>query len=138
MTANPSILIRQTHEDAASFSITGNVVDLHDERITHARVDVSGGVILNIVPTGSPVDRSDHFIMPGFVDAHIHVESSMLTPAHFAQAAVVHGTVATVSDPHEIANVLGIDGVDLMIEDARQAPLKIRFGAPSCVPATTF
>jgi adenine deaminase len=113
-------------------------VDLHDERITHARVDISGGVIVNIVPTGNPVDNSDHFIMPGFVDAHIHIESSMLTPAHFAQAAVVHGTVATVSDPHEIANVLGIDGVRFMIDDAQQAPLKICFGAPSCVPATTF
>ncbi len=131
-------MISQTHEDSARFSITGNVVDLHDERVTHARVDVAGGVIVNIVPTGNPVDGSDRFIMPGFVDAHIHIESSMLTPAHFAQAAVVHGTLATVSDPHEIANVVGLDGVRFMIEDAQKAPLKVRFGAPSCVPATTF
>ena len=78
------------------------------------------------------------FIAPGFVDAHIHIESSMLPPAEFARWAVVHGTVATVSDPHEIANVLGTAGVDYMIRDGRRTPFKFNFGAPPCVPATTF
>jgi adenine deaminase len=72
------------------------------------------------------------------VDAHIHIESSMLPPAEFARWSVVHGTVATVSDPHEIANVLGVAGVDYMIRDGRRTPFKFNFGAPSCVPATTF
>ncbi len=82
--------------------------------------------------------RAKHFIAPGFVDAHIHIESSMLPPAEFARWSVVHGTVATVSDPHEIANVLGVAGVDYMIRDGRRTPFKFNFGAPSCVPATTF
>lgn len=76
--------------------------------------------------------------MPGFVDAHVHIESSMLTPAHFARLAVVHGTVGTVSDPHEIGNVLGQAGVEYMLEDAAQSPFHFAFGAPSCVPATAF
>jgi len=82
--------------------------------------------------------RAAHLIMPGLVDAHIHIESSLLPPAEFARLAVAHGTVATVSDPHEIANVLGAAGVDYMIRDGRRTPLKFNFGAPSCVPATTF
>ena len=76
--------------------------------------------------------------MPGFVDSHIHIESSMLTPTEFARLAVVHGTVATVSDPHEIANVLGVEGVRYMIETGKKSPMKFYFGAPSCVPATSF
>ncbi len=80
----------------------------------------------------------ENYILPGFVDAHIHIESSMLVPSEFAKIAVTHGTVATVSDPHEIANVCGLDGVHFMIENGKQVPLKFNFGAPSCVPATTF
>src|SRR5688572_29144560 len=76
--------------------------------------------------------------MPGFVDAHVHIESSMLVPSEFARMAVVHGTVAAVSDPHEIANVLGVAGVDYMIDNGRKVPFKFAFGAPSCVPATAF
>lgn len=83
-------------------------------------------------------DAPEQYIMPGFVDSHIHIESSMLVPSEFARLAVKHGTVATVSDPHEIANVCGIEGIDFMIENARQVPLKFHFGAPSCVPATPF
>ncbi len=78
------------------------------------------------------------FILPGLIDSHIHIESSMLTPAAFAQKAVCHGTVAVVADPHEIANVLGVPGIDFMIESGQQVPLKFYFGAPSCVPATAF
>ena len=82
--------------------------------------------------------EGEKYILPGLVDAHVHVESSMLTPAQFARLAVVHGTVGTVSDPHEIANVLGVKGVEFMIEDGRRVPFKFCFGAPSCVPATGF
>jgi adenine deaminase len=76
--------------------------------------------------------------MPGFIDAHVHVESSMLVPSEFARLAVCHGTVATISDPHEIANVCGIEGVEYMIENGNLVPFKFYFGAPSCVPATPF
>src|SRR5690606_1710951 len=76
--------------------------------------------------------------MPGFVEALLHIESAMLVPSEFARLAVLHGTVATVSDPHEIANVCGVEGVDFMIENASQTHFKFFFGAPSCVPATAF
>src|SRR5690606_1845977 len=78
------------------------------------------------------------YIMPGFVDSHVHIESSMLTPSRFAQLVVPRGTIAVVSDPHEIANVAGVEGVEYMIRDAKKVPLKVFFGAPSCVPATSF
>ena len=115
--------------------IKGQLIDLETRSIYPAAVTVENGVIQSI-------DRIDqaptHYIMPGFVDAHIHIESSMLIPSQFARLAVTHGTVATVSDPHEIANVLGMKGVNFMIEDAAQVPLKCFFGAPSCVPPTSF
>ena len=115
--------------------ISGNIVDVLNSRIYAGTLVISEGRIADIIreETGD-----DTYIMPGFVDAHIHIESSMLTPAEFSRIATVHGTVATVSDPHEIANVLGIEGVKYMIEDARKSPVKICFGAPSCVPATPF
>ncbi len=78
------------------------------------------------------------YILPGLIDSHIHIESSMVTPAEFAKIAVQYGTVAVVADPHEIANVSGVEGIDFMIENGRMAPLKFFFGAPSCVPATEF
>src|SRR5690606_16025541 len=83
-------------------------------------------------------NNKNHYILPGFVDAHIHIESSMLVPSEFARLAVTHGTVATVSDPHEIANVLGVEGVEFMIENGNKVSFKFNFGAPSCVPATSF
>lgn len=116
--------------------LSGNIVDLFDRRIFPGTVEWSGGVIRRIIPT--PGRKYAHHIAPGFVDAHIHIESSMLPPAEFARWSVVHGTVATVSDPHEIANVLGLAGVDYMIRDGARTPFKFNFGAPSCVPATTF
>jgi len=116
--------------------ISGNIVDLFAGRIFPGTVEWSGGKIRRIGAT--PGKRYSQFIAPGFVDAHIHIESSMLPPAEFARLAVVHGTVATVSDPHEIANVLGVAGVDYMIAEAKRSLLKFNFGAPSCVPATTF
>jgi adenine deaminase len=116
--------------------LSGNIVDLFNRRIFPGTVEWSGGVIRRI--TATPGRRYAHYLAPGFVDAHIHIESSMLPPAEFARWAVVHGTVATVSDPHEIANVLGAAGVDYMIRDGKRTPFKFNFGAPSCVPATTF
>jgi adenine deaminase len=115
--------------------LSGNIVDVKNRRIFPGIVSIEGSRIQQIEETK---ESYTNFIMPGFINAHVHIESSMLTPASFAHAAVKHGTVATVSDPHEIANVLGIKGVDFMIDNAKQAPLKIFFGAPSCVPATSF
>jgi len=116
-------------------SIKGNIVDLFNRRIFPGEVVVSNGIIISITETNSAIDQ---FILPGFIDAHVHIESSMLTPAAFARMAVVHGTVATVSDPHEIANVNGIEGVQYMIDNSKLSPFKFFFGAPSCVPATNF
>ncbi len=120
---------------ADSQTVVGNVVDVKGRRIYAAEVRVADGQIAAIEPTDQPVDS---FLLPGFVDAHVHVESSMLVPSEFARAAVVHGTVATVSDPHEIGNVLGVAGVQYMLANGAQTPFKFFFGAPSCVPATTF
>jgi adenine deaminase len=120
---------------ANTFAITSNVVDIAGRRTYPARVEVAGGRIAAIDAIS---DRPQTFLLPGFVDAHVHIESSMLVPSEFARAAVVHGTVATVSDPHEIGNVLGVAGVQYMLENAAQVPFKFYFGAPSCVPATAF
>ncbi|MEM6726546.1 MAG: amidohydrolase family protein, partial [Bacteroidota bacterium] len=115
--------------------IEGQLVDIHRRTIYPARVSFEQGRITKIEPL---VQAPDQYLMPGFVDAHVHIESAMLVPSEFARLAVLHGTVGTVSDPHEIANVLGIDGVHFMINNGRQVPFKFNFGAPSCVPATTF
>ncbi len=118
-----------------NFEISGNIVDILSETIYAGTIFVENGKIKNIVKS---TKSFPNYIMPGFVDAHIHIESSMLPPSEFARLASVHGTVATVSDPHEIANVLGVKGVEWMIENAKEVPFKIFFGVPSCVPATTF
>lgn len=124
-----------TQSSAASFEISGQFVDLFKKRAFPASVRVQNGQIAGIQPVA---DAPPVFIMPGFVDAHVHIESSMLTPAQFARLAVTHGTVATVSDPHEIGNVLGVAGVRYMIENGGKVPFRFCFGAPSCVPATDF
>jgi adenine deaminase len=120
---------------AGSHTVFGNVVDVKGRRVYAAEVRIADGRIAAIEPTEKPAST---FLLPGFVDAHLHIESSMLVPSEFARAAVVHGTVATVSDPHEIGNVLGVPGVEYMLENGAQTPFKFYFGAPSCVPATTF
>ncbi len=116
-------------------TIKGNIVDISNRRIFKGQLTIADGKIVAIDEVEHDIE---HYIMPGFVDAHIHIESSMLVPSEFARVAVNHGTVATVSDPHEIANVLGVEGVHFMIENGKQTPFKFNFGAPSCVPATTF
>lgn len=118
-----------------NFKISGNIVDPVKRRIYPGTLEISNGIIENITEDSA---EYKNYIMPGFIDSHIHVESSMLIPSEFARLAVVHGTVATVSDPHEIANVLGIKGVRYMIENGKKVPFKFYFGAPSCVPATAF
>ncbi|AXJ01075.1 Adenine deaminase [Cyclonatronum proteinivorum] len=115
--------------------ISGQIVDVVNQRMYPGTIHAEGGKIVEIIPQDIAPQR---FIMPGFVDAHIHIESSMLVPSAFARLAVTHGTVATVSDPHEIANVCGMAGVQFMIDDGKTVPLKFCFGAPSCVPATGF
>ena len=118
-----------------SFTIGGQIVDLINSRIFSGVVVVEDGKITKIEE--QPVGNTQ-FIMPGFVDAHVHIESSMLVPSEFARLATCHGTVATVSDPHEIANVLGKNGIRYMIENGKKVPFKFFFGAPSCVPSTSF
>ena len=115
--------------------ISGQYIDISKREIYPANIEIENGIIVSITPCFEAPER---YIMPGFVDAHIHIESSMLIPTEFSKLALVHGTIGTVSDPHEIANVLGIKGIDFMIENAKLSPLKCLFGAPSCVPATSF
>lgn len=115
--------------------IQGQIVDIPNRRIFSGEITVENGKITSIIEKEHNIKT---YILPGFVDAHIHIESSMLVPSEFAKLAVLHGTVGTISDPHEIANVLGKDGVHYMIENGKQVPLKFHFGAPSCVPATFF
>ncbi|MBP7316261.1 MAG: adenine deaminase [Chitinophagaceae bacterium] len=122
----------------ASFSITGNLVDIHKEEIYPAEIKIDNGKISSIKTNPKLAVLPNNFILPGFIDSHVHIESSMLVPSEFARLAVVHGTVATVSDPHEIANVCGMEGVEFMIENGKTVPFKFNFGAPSCVPATIF
>jgi len=121
--------------DTSPSPIRGQLVDVVNRRIYPAEVHLESGRIAKITQTDRP---GNTYLLPGFIDAHVHVESSLLVPSEFARAAVVHGTVATVSDPHEIGNVLGVDGVRYMLDNAAHVPLKICFGAPSCVPASTF
>ena len=127
------------HNMRNSFVIRGKLVDVWKKQIYPAEISVKDGKIASISPlpvTDSPSPKQ--FILPGFIDSHVHVESSMLTPSEFARLAVVHGTVATISDPHEIANVCGLQGVEFMIENGKKVNFKFNFGAPSCVPATIF
>ncbi|HEY2761152.1 MAG TPA: amidohydrolase family protein, partial [Pirellulales bacterium] len=114
---------------------SGQIVDCFAQRIFPGTVHIANGRIIRIEETASAPAT---FILPGFVDAHVHIESSMLVPSEFGRLAVLHGTVATVSDPHEIANVLGTPGIRYMIDEARKSPVKFHFGASSCVPACAF
>ncbi|MBS1627542.1 MAG: adenine deaminase [Bacteroidetes bacterium] len=122
----------------ANFTITGKLVDVWNKEIYPATISVNNGKIKAITKINVENNSTLHYILPGFIDSHVHVESSMLIPSEFARLAVTHGTVATISDPHEIANVCGMQGVEFMIENGKQVNFKFNFGAPSCVPATTF
>jgi len=117
------------------YTISGKLIDVIARRIFNATITVGNGKIIDVQETEEEFEKS---ILPGLIDAHVHIESSMLIPTGFARAAVGNGTVATVSDPHEIANVMGLAGVEYMIENGKKTPFKFYFGAPSCVPATPF
>lgn len=118
-----------------TYKLSGNIIDLKAIEVFKGTVHVEDSIIIKIVKEDV---KEDHYILPGLIDSHIHIESSMLIPSEFAKLAVVHGTVATVSDPHEIANVLGIDGIKYMISNGSKVPFKFYFGASACVPATPF
>lgn len=115
--------------------VSGKILDLEARKVYEGELRVEGGMIQEIRPARV---KSDNYIMPGLVDAHVHIESSMTTPSRFAEAIVPHGTLGVVSDPHEIANVLGVEGVEYMIKDVLGSPVCFNFGAPSCVPATDY
>ena len=116
-------------------SISGNIVDIHAKRIFPGTISFNNGKITSI---DENAHNYNHYILPGFVDAHVHIESSMITPYEFSRLSLPHGTIASVSDPHEIANVLGLPGIQFMLDNAKLTPFHICFGAPSCVPATDF
>jgi adenine deaminase len=119
-------------------SIQGNIIDISGKKIFEGEVVFDNGKIIAVTAIKLPAGKQYSYILPGFIDSHVHIESSMLVPSEFARLAVVHGTVATISDPHEIANVCGMQGVTYMIENGKSVPFKFHFGAPSCVPATIF
>jgi adenine deaminase len=118
-----------------SFRVSGKIVDVVNQKIFPGHIEIENDKIQSVVEDENVPDQ---YILPGLIDAHIHVESSMLIPSEFASMAVVHGTTAAVSDPHEIANVMGMEGVRFMIDNGKKVPFKFFFGAPSCVPATEF
>jgi adenine deaminase len=120
-----------------NFKVEGNIINITKRNIFFGTITVEEGKIKSVTKISEPKEGA-HFISPGFIDSHVHIESSMLIPSEFARLAVVHGTVSTVSDPHEIANVCGMEGVEFMIENGNTVPFKFNFGAPSCVPATIF
>ena len=122
-------------------SFTAFILDVVTDSIMPVRISIEDGIFKEVTPItvteGESVDIQG-LVLPGFIDSHIHIESSMLTPAQFARIAVRHGTTGVVCDPHEIANVLGIEGIESMIENAKSVPFNFNFTAPSCVPATSF
>jgi adenine deaminase len=120
-----------------SFTLTGNIIDIKSRNIYWGELEITEGFVTNIKEI-SEEKNEQPYLLPGFIDSHVHIESSMLVPSEFARLAVVHGTVGTISDPHEIANVCGFEGVKYMIENGNTVPFKFNFGAPSCVPATIF
>lgn len=128
----------------STFKIQGNIVDIPAREIFYGEVSIVDGKIKSIgrLPGSNSIppmaEQTSNYILPGFIDSHVHIESSMLVPSEFAKLAVVHGTVGTISDPHEIANVCGLEGVEFMIANGKTVPFKFHFGAPSCVPATIF
>ena len=124
------INIMQSHQ--------GNIIDIREKKMFYGIVKHENGKIKSIEKIEDNIKDGEPFILPGFVDSHVHVESSLLVPSEFAKLAVVHGTVGTISDPHEIANVCGMAGVRFMIENGKTVPFKFHYGAPSCVPATVF
>lgn len=121
-----------------NFKIQGNIVDIPAKHVFYGEITVENSKITGIKSLPNHKPQTSNYILPGFIDSHVHIESSMLVPSEFAKLAVVHGTVGTISDPHEIANVCGMEGVEFMIANGKTVSFKFHFGAPSCVPATVF
>ncbi len=121
-----------------NFKVIGNIVDIIAREIFFGEVQVNNGTVTAIDKIDEKIWADQPYILPGFIDSHVHIESSMLIPSEFARLAVIHGTTGTISDPHEIANVCGMAGVQFMIDNGKKVPFKFHFGAPSCVPATIF
>jgi adenine deaminase len=121
-----------------NFSVRANFIDILNHEINFSEFQIENGVIKSVEKLLQGEKANENYALPGFIDAHVHIESSLLSPAQFARMAVVHGTIGTVSDPHEIANVLGVSGIEWMLTNAATVPFKFCFGAPSCVPATIF
>ncbi|MBR1611474.1 MAG: adenine deaminase, partial [Methanobrevibacter sp.] len=122
-------------------SFTAYILDVLTDSVYPARITVADGIFKEIIPIKVTEETKidvEGLLLPGFIDSHIHIESSMLTPAQFAKIAVRHGTTSVVCDPHEIANVCGIEGIEFMIDNASTVPFNFYFTAPSCVPATSF
>lgn len=120
---------------SAMKQLEGNIVDIYNRKIYPGIIFIENGIITSITKTSK---EYKHYISPGFIDAHVHIESSMLTPKEFSKLAIQKGTVAIVNDPHEIANVLGVDGIKFMIDGSKQSLIKNYFTIPSCVPSTAF
>lgn len=118
------------------YKVKGNIIDVLARKIYLGEIQIVNGRISKVTSLKDGKMQKERYIMPGMVDAHVHIESSMVTPGYFASECVRHGTVAVVSDPHEIANVIGIEGINYMINEGRKVPVKYAFGASSCVPAT--
>jgi len=135
ITAIAVSIMLEDRMDEAIKQISGNIVDVVQGRIFPGTIEIAHGKIARII---RETEADSSYIIPGFIDSHIHIESSMLKPSEFARIAVIHGTVGAVCDPHEIANVMGVDGIRYMIADGDQAPFKFHWGVPSCVPATNF
>ena len=119
----------------SDFRISGHLIDIQKRQILDREIIIKNGRISEIREFNNVQDL---YIMPGFVDSHVHIESSMLSPESFSEIASKAGTIAVVSDPHEIANICGTEGIDYMIKSAKRGIIKFFFGAPSCVPATAF
>ena len=119
-----------------NYKISGNIVDIFNNEIYQGTIEIQNRKIKNIKRDNNVV--YENYILPGLIDAHVHIESSLVAPSYFAAEAVKHGTVGVVADPHEIANVMGVKGIDFMIKNGKSVPFHFFFAAPSCVPATPF
>jgi len=123
-----------TRKEADKIIFKGHILDIPNRQIIHGEMHVRDGIISAIIPLEGIADDAPYYL-PGFIDAHVHIESSMMVPAEFARIAVEHGTTGVITDPHEISNVLGVEGIDFMLKSSKLVKFNFLFGAPSCVPS---
>ena len=129
---------REMKEACSVETVYGNIVDVVSRRVFPGRVLIENGRIAQVEELPAAECQEGVFIMPGFVDSHIHIESTLMTPQNYARMAVANGVVAAVCDPHEIANVLGTEGIEYMIADGKGVRFNFNYAVPSCVPSTEF